>query len=132
MVEAPPEPFREFARWLLDRGVDVVHGHSAHVFQGIEVYRGRPILYDTGDFVDDYAVDPDRRNDRSFLFEVATSATGEPVELRLRPTEIDDCSVRRARDDAAAWSRDRMRALSAPFGTSFERDGPALVVDLGG
>ena len=31
----------------------------------MEVYRGRPILYDTGDFIDDYAVDPDLRNDHS-------------------------------------------------------------------
>jgi hypothetical protein len=110
-VETAPEPFREFARWLLDRGVDVVHGHSAHVFQGTEVYRGRPIRYDTGDFVDDYAVDPDLRNDRSFPFGVATSAAGEPVELRLRSTGVDGCSIRRARSDATAWSRDRMRAL---------------------
>ena len=40
-------------------GVDIYYGHSAHVFQGVEVYRGKPILYDTGDFIDDYAVNPD-------------------------------------------------------------------------
>jgi len=40
---------RRFARWLVDRGVDLVHGHSAHVIRGVEVYRGRPILYDCGD-----------------------------------------------------------------------------------
>ena len=55
--EVRPSPTqRRFARWLVDRGVDVVHGHSAHVVQGIEVYRGRPILYDLGDYVDDYVV----------------------------------------------------------------------------
>jgi poly-gamma-glutamate synthesis protein (capsule biosynthesis protein) len=131
MVEAPPDSFRAFARWLVDEGVDLVHGHSAHVFQGIEVYRGRPILYDTGDFVDDYAVDGRLRNDRSFLFEVAVTATGELSELRLSPTEIYDCSVHEASSEAAVWSRERMRRLSAPFGTSFERDGDRLVVDLG-
>jgi HSP20 family protein len=114
-VETPPEPFREFAHWLLDRGVDVVYGHSAHVFRGIEVYRGRPIRYDTGDFVDDYAVDPDLGNDRRFLFEVATSATGESVELRLRPTEVDGCSVAgpaatRPRGAATGCARSRPRS----------------------
>jgi poly-gamma-glutamate synthesis protein (capsule biosynthesis protein) len=132
MVETPPERFRTFAHWLVDRGVDVVHGHSAHVFQGVEVYRGRPVLYDTGDFVDDYAVDDRLRNDRSFLFELSVSPVGDPVELRLVPTEIDDCAVHEASPEAAEWSRDRMRALSDPFGTSFERDGAALVTSLDG
>ena len=132
MVETPPERFRTFAHWLVDRGVDVVHGHSAHVFQGVEVYRGRPVLYDTGDFVDDYAVDDRLRNDRSFLFELSVSPAGDPVELRLLPTEIDDCAVHEASPEAAEWSRDRMRALSDPFGTSFERDGAALVTTLDG
>jgi poly-gamma-glutamate synthesis protein (capsule biosynthesis protein) len=128
MVEEPPRSFRTFARWLVDEGVDVVHGHSAHVFQGVEVYRGRPILYDTGHFVDDYAVDARLRNDRSFLFETVVSTDGDVTELRLRPTEIDDFSVHSADGDVAAWSRARMRTLSEPFGTSFQRDGEALVV----
>ncbi|MDG5820095.1 CapA family protein [Natronococcus sp. A-GB7] len=130
MVEEPPASFREFGRWLVEAGVDVVHGHSAHVFQGVEVHEGRPILYDTGDFVDDYAVDPELRNDRSFLFVLRTSDDGELLKLRLQPTEIDDCAVHEASPDAADWSRERMRELSAPFGTVFERDGPALVLSL--
>lgn len=36
-------------------GADVYYGHSAHLCQGIEIHRGKPILYDTGDFIDDYA-----------------------------------------------------------------------------
>ena len=132
MVEAPPDRFRAFARWLVEAGVDVVHGHSAHVVQGIEVHRGRPILYDTGDFVDDYAVDRRLRNDRSFLFELSVSGAGIPVELVLSPTEIYDCAVHRAGPEAAEWLRDRMRELSAPFGTAFGRDGERLVLDLGG
>ncbi|WP_293029772.1 CapA family protein [Natronococcus sp.] len=130
MVEEPPASFREFGRWLVEEGVDVVHGHSAHVFQGIEVHEGRPILYDAGDFVDDYAVDSRLRNDRSFLFVLAVSEGETPTELRLYPTEIRDCAVHEASPDAAQWSRDRMRELSAPFGTAFERDGSALVLPL--
>jgi poly-gamma-glutamate synthesis protein (capsule biosynthesis protein) len=130
MVTEPPESFREFGRWLIDAGVDVVHGHSAHVFQGIEVHEDRPIVYDAGDFVDDYRVDPDLRNDRSFLFVLAVTPDGRPTELRLYPTEIDDCAVSEASPDAAAWSRERMRHRSEPFGTEFERDGDALVLSL--
>lgn len=137
MVTEPPDSFRRFGRWLVEEGVDVVHGHSAHVFQGIEVHDGCPIIYDAGDFVDDYAVDDELRNDRSFLFalsvasvEAADGETWRPTELRLHPTEIDGCAVHEASPDAAEWSRDRMRALSAPFGTDFDRDGEALVLSL--
>ncbi|WP_435346688.1 CapA family protein [Haloarchaeobius sp. HRN-SO-5] len=132
MVEEPPESFRTFARWLVDRGVDVLHGHSAHVFQGVEVYDGQPICYDTGDFVDDYAVDERLHNDRSFLFELTVTDAGEVTELRLTPTEIDDCAVHEAPDPVARWSRKRMQALSAPFGTTFEREGDQLVLSLPG
>ncbi|WP_336345190.1 CapA family protein [Halalkalicoccus ordinarius] len=128
MVTEPPETFEEFARWLVDRGVDLLHGHSAHVFQGIELYDGAPICYDCGDFVDDYAVDSDLRNDRGFLFELRI-ADGEIEELRLVPTEISDCAVHPASKRAAAWSRERMRDLSEPFGTEFKRDGEHLVVE---
>jgi poly-gamma-glutamate synthesis protein (capsule biosynthesis protein) len=132
MVEEPPESFREFGRWLVDSGVDLVHGHSAHVFQGVEIYDGAPIIYDAGDFVDDYAVDRELRNNRSFLFEVSVDPSrGDPVELRLRPTEIENCTVNWAGDDAAEWSRERMRDLSVPFGTTFDRDGDALVTAIG-
>ncbi|MFC7132762.1 MULTISPECIES: CapA family protein [Salinibaculum] len=131
MVEAPPRRFRAFARWLVDAGVDVIHGHSAHVFQGVEVYDGRPICYDTGDFVDDYAVG-DLRKDRSFLFELTVTDDGALSHLRLHPTEIYDFSVHEARADVAEWSRQRMRRLSEPFDTAFDRDGDALRVALGG
>ena len=128
MVEAPPESHQRFAHWLVDEGIDVVHGHSAHIFQGVEVYDGAPICYDTGDFVDDYARSQPR-NDRSFLFAVVVD-DGTPTELRLSPIEIDDFAVHQAGPEAADWSRARMRSLSAPFGTDFERDGDQLVLGL--
>ncbi|PSQ46749.1 poly-gamma-glutamate biosynthesis protein [Halobacteriales archaeon SW_6_65_15] len=130
MVEEPPEHFRRFGRWLAERGVDLIHGHSAHVFQGVEVHDGTPICYDCGDFVDDYAVDSDLRNDRSFLFEVGVTEEGEVSELRLVPTEIDDCAVHEASRRAAEWSRSRMRELSAEFGTKFEEEDGELVLRL--
>ncbi|WP_254543974.1 CapA family protein [Halomarina pelagica] len=128
MVTEPPPAFEAFARWLVDRGVDLIHGHSAHVFHGIEVYDGAPILYDAGDFVDDYAVDPDLRNDRSFLFEVRADAAIE--EVRLHPTEIRDYRVHEARGDAARWCRERVRDRSKRFDTEFEREGEALVLEV--
>ncbi len=36
---------------IVDAGADAVLGTSAHVLQGIEVYRGRPIVHDAGDLL---------------------------------------------------------------------------------
>jgi poly-gamma-glutamate synthesis protein (capsule biosynthesis protein) len=128
-VVEPSATQQAFARWLVDNGVDVVHGHSAHVVQGVEVYRGRPIVYDAGDFVDDYLVKPDLHNDRSFLFELVV-ADGTLAALELAPVEIVDSQVTRAGADAAAWLRERMRQLSSPFGSSFTRAGDGLRLPL--
>ena len=119
-----------FARWLVDRGVDVVHGHSAHVLQGVEVYRGRPILYDCGDFVDDYIHKEGLHNKRSALFELVVRA-GRLDRLRLVPVEIADEAVHQAGDEAAAWLRETVRERSNAFGTTVERAGDGLAIPLG-
>jgi poly-gamma-glutamate synthesis protein (capsule biosynthesis protein) len=36
---------------MVDAGADVFVGHGPHVLRGIEVYKGRPILYSLGDFI---------------------------------------------------------------------------------
>lgn len=128
-VTTPAPQYRTVAHWLVDEGVDLVHGHSAHVIQGVEVYRGRPILHDTGDFVDDYAVKPGLHNDRSFLFELGLT-DGTLHQVRLRPIEITNHRVTHASDAAGAWLRSRMRALSQPFGTTFTRADTGLVLSL--
>jgi poly-gamma-glutamate synthesis protein (capsule biosynthesis protein) len=40
-----------FAHAAVDAGADVVVGHGPHVLRGIEVYKGKPILYSLGDFI---------------------------------------------------------------------------------
>lgn len=51
--EIPPG-HRAFAHRLIDAGAHVIHGHSSHHPKGLELYRGRPILYGCGDFINDY------------------------------------------------------------------------------
>jgi poly-gamma-glutamate synthesis protein (capsule biosynthesis protein) len=100
MRTAPTPQFVEFAHAVMDAGADVFHGHSAHVFQGIEVYRGKPILFDTGDLVDDYAVHRELRNDQQLLF------------LQRR--------VDRARGEDFEQIQRRLQRLSAAMGTRVE------------
>ena len=40
-----------FARAMVDAGADMFVGHGPHVLRGIELYKGKPILYSLGDFV---------------------------------------------------------------------------------
>ena len=115
----------------LDALDDVVHGHSAHVVQGVEVHRGRPICYDTGDVVDDYSVKPELRNDRSFLF-VLELADGRFDAVRLQPIEIDDEAVRPATDEAIPWLHETMASRCDPFDTTLEPDHEDLVIPLDG
>ncbi|WP_136687515.1 CapA family protein [Halorhabdus amylolytica] len=125
----PRERQKVFARWLVERGVDVVHGHSAHVLQGIEVYQGRPIIYDAGDFVDDYIHKEGYHNKRSALFELVL-ADGSFEELRAVPIEIEDQTATMADEAAATWVRETVRERSEPFGTTVERTDGGLSIPL--
>src|SRR5215203_3834332 len=120
MVQRPREIFRRFARAVVDRGVDLYYGHSAHIFQGVEIYRGKPILYDTGDFIDDYAVDPKFRNDWSFLFQVSIEE-GRFKRLDLTPVKLSYARVDLATGGERETILDRMERLSAEMGTVFTR-----------
>jgi poly-gamma-glutamate synthesis protein (capsule biosynthesis protein) len=40
-----------FARAMVDAGADLFVGHGPHVLRGIEIYKGKPIMYSLGDFI---------------------------------------------------------------------------------
>ncbi len=126
---APSTAMRALARQLIDLGADLYWGHSCHTTQGIELYRGRPILYATGDFLDDYAVDPAERNDLSFLFRVGVEH-GAIRELRLHPVRIGHLQVNRAKAADAGWVMRWMRDRCRPFGTPLREEDGALVVPV--
>ena len=130
MVERPPDLFRRFARAVVDRGADLYYGHSAHDFQGVEIYRGKPILYDTGDFLDDYAVDPVLRNDWSCLFRVVLEG-GEFQRLEMLPAALSYARVDLAAGQDRAAIMDRMEHLCMEMGTALERRADRLVLERG-
>ena len=88
MVEAPLPHVRRVAGELLDAGATLVAGHSAHVFHGV-VDR---VLYDLGDFLDDYAVDPVLRNDLGLLVVVAIEER-IPTRVEAVPIALDGAEV---------------------------------------
>lgn len=132
MEREPSSKHREAARALVEAGADVVWGHSAHVFQGIELHEGGVIVYDAGDTVDDYRVDPEERNDLGFLF-ILEATRGRVGGVRLVPLLIDPraCQVNRASTGDAALARDRMRERCRALGSRVEdKEGDSLWVPV--
>jgi len=120
MVQVPPQRFRNFARRAIDMGVNVIHGHSAHLFQGVEFYKDGVIFYDTGDFIDDYARDPQLRNDWSFIFMIAVEKTTEgPIIKKVKavPVQLQYAQTNLATGEEAKAIVTRMRKLCEPFGS---------------
>ena len=93
----PPAEHVPFAHALIDEGADVIFGHSGHIVRGIEIYKDKPVMYCTGDFIDDYAVDQTERNDQSCLF-VVEIAGSSISRLLLYPTVIQQFQAQRAQN----------------------------------
>lgn len=124
-----PPGHRHLGKTLVDAGADVVFGHSAHIFRGVELYRGRPIIYSAGDFIDDYAVDAGERNDQSFIFCVET-AGALPVRLQLHPTVITGFQARLAGKGSRGIAT-RMQGLCARLGTQSRWSAETNVLEIG-
>jgi poly-gamma-glutamate capsule biosynthesis protein CapA/YwtB (metallophosphatase superfamily) len=127
--QVPPQEFQEFAHAVIDAGADLFHGHSAHIFQGIEIYKGKPIFYNTGDLIDDYYVDPAYRNDQQLLFLVYASP-GRVEKIELIPVLITYMQVNRATGTAFDEIGQRMIELSQDMGTELRKASGRLVIDL--
>jgi len=126
MRERPTQAFKDFAHAMIDTGIDIIHGHSAHVFQGIEIYKNRLIMYDTGDLVDDYMVDQNLRNNRSFFYQVETNKTGVK-QVKLIPVIISNMQVNLATGKEKVAILEHMRNLSAELGTQVSEKGIIVI-----
>jgi poly-gamma-glutamate synthesis protein (capsule biosynthesis protein) len=118
MVQQPVRVVRRAARRLVDWGADLVAGHSAHVFHGVE---GR-VLYDLGDLVDDYARSPLLRNDIGLLWLVHLD-DGRPDHVEAVPVRLDLAFTEIADGEDAAWARRRFTDACAALGTDVEDAG---------
>jgi poly-gamma-glutamate capsule biosynthesis protein CapA/YwtB (metallophosphatase superfamily) len=123
MTSAPVRHVRRAASELVEAGATLVAGHSAHVPHGVA---GR-VLYDLGDFLDDYRVDPRLRNDLGLLFLVTLDERG-PVRLDALPLKLEFSHTRLAAGEDAAWMRRRFRAACADLGTELEEAASRLLI----
>lgn len=119
MVVRPAQWQRRTAACIQDAGCDLVAGHSAHLFGGVRWTRAGPVLYDLGDALDDYAVDPSLRNDLGVLAIWRPGAGAlELVGLRLHYAHTG-----LAHDADADWIATRLQQACRELSTSVRRIG---------
>jgi poly-gamma-glutamate capsule biosynthesis protein CapA/YwtB (metallophosphatase superfamily) len=123
MTARPTAHVRAAAAALADAGATLVAGHSAHVFHGIE----GAILYDLGDFLDDYAVHKTLRNDLGLLFLVSLDERG-PIRLEAVPLRLEFCHTRLATGEDAAWIARRFERACGELGTEVSEEDGRLIV----
>jgi poly-gamma-glutamate synthesis protein (capsule biosynthesis protein) len=114
---SPPPKHRIVGKALLDAGADIVFGHSAHVFRGIELCRDGAIMYGAGDFVNDYLVHPLERNDQSCIWELDVAPDGLR-KISLYPIVIRNFQARLARNLMAQEIVSRVSRLCSQLSTT--------------
>lgn len=111
----------EFAHRLIDEAqVDVVYGHSSHHPRGMEVYKGKLILYSCGDFINDYegiGGHEEFRDDLTLMYFVTLKPeNGQLVGVEMTPMQIRKFQLHRASSKDAQWLWKMMDRESQRFG----------------
>lgn len=121
---------RRFAHGLIDHAdVSVIHGHSSHHPQAIEVYRNRLILYGCGDYLNDYegiSGYQEFRGDLALMyFAEFDSASADLVDLEMVPLRIRRFQLIPASNADADWLRHTLDRECRRFGgrIALKRDG---------
>jgi poly-gamma-glutamate synthesis protein (capsule biosynthesis protein) len=123
---ALPEAHTRFAHALIDEaGVDLVHGHSSHHPLGIEVYRGKPVLYGCGDLIDDYegiSGHAQYRVDLALLYLVRLDRTsGELRRLEMIPMRRQRFRLNTAGGEDIDWLGTTLNRESRRLGAGVSR-----------
>ena len=124
MTLGPLSYIRRAARSLTEAGATLVAGSSAHAFHGVA---GR-VLYDLGDFIDDYATDAVVRNDLGLLFLVTLDGRG-PRRIEALPLKLDYARTEVADGADRAWITDRFTRACRVLGTNVREEDGHLVAE---
>jgi poly-gamma-glutamate capsule biosynthesis protein CapA/YwtB (metallophosphatase superfamily) len=120
-----------FAHRLVNGGVDVVHGHSAHHPQPIEIYRDRLVLYGCGDLIDDYegitGYEQYRDDLRLLYLATVERPTGRLAALRMVPMQAHRLRLRSAAPKDCEWLCRTLNRLGRRYGTRIALDADGLL-----
>jgi poly-gamma-glutamate synthesis protein (capsule biosynthesis protein) len=151
---APNHWLKKWAHAEVDAGADIVVMHGAPLLHGVEVYRGKPILYDLGNFI--YNVPPTLTYiDEPMKWESAVAYVqfqGKTVlSISFRPIVLNNVGEGQPdvhNEDAsnqflhtrglpspamgarAGYILERLADFSKPFGTEFDLKGDVAEIKL--
>jgi poly-gamma-glutamate capsule biosynthesis protein CapA/YwtB (metallophosphatase superfamily) len=121
------EPYeRELAHAAIEAGADIVYGHGSHVLQGVEVYRGKPIVYCVGNFAMDWI----RMRPNKEGMAIRVVAAGHRIlRVSLVPlTRDDDNEVVMLDPGAGEGERLAQKIRSLSKGVPLAMDGQEIVL----
>ena len=140
----PPEWLKTWAKAEVDAGADVVVMHGAPLLHGVEIYKGRPIFYDLGNFIfqspptitmlDEPIIWESVVASVEFRGRTLQSVSFRPIAMNKigegQPDAHDPSTInlflqtrglpRPATGAQAYYILERLANLSRPFGTSIE------------
>jgi len=119
-----PARQQKLAHRLLDSGlVDLIHGHSSHHPMGIEIYKGRLIIYGCGDLINDYEGIRGReeyRSDLRLLYFPKLDASGKLLNLEMTPLKTRRFQLKHTDKKETGWLADTLFRECNKFGGSVE------------
>jgi poly-gamma-glutamate capsule biosynthesis protein CapA/YwtB (metallophosphatase superfamily) len=151
---APNDWLKKWTHAEVDAGADIVVMHGAPLLHGVEIYRGKPIFYDLGNFI--YNVPPTLSYiDEPMSWESAVAYVqfqGKNLQsIALRPIVLNNFGEGQpdvhdpyasnqflhtrglptpATGARAGYILERLAELSRPFGTRFEIKGETAEIKL--
>jgi len=115
-IPFPPPYVVAAFRALSEAGADCVVGHHPHVPQGLEVRRGRLIVYSLGNFA--FFQPPELYHRRTGFCLSLDVRAGRLAAHGIHPYRITEDGLRRLGRGEESLFRDKLRQVSRPFGSA--------------
>ena len=113
------------AHAFIEAGAELVIGHHPHVVQGIEIYKGRPIIYSLGNFIFDNPSEPTRQ---SFIVEYTIMPRSK--RLSIIPIERKSGVACLPEESKAVDIANRIKTASGDFDTGINFPADSFSVEL--
>ena len=118
---------KELGRLLIDAGADLVLGHHPHAPQGIELYRGKPIVYSLGNFL--FYPFEMKITDETFILKARIDRSGVQG-LALVPVLLGDSQPYVPEGSELTRMHRVLGKLLDQFGTEYSLDGEEIVITI--
>jgi len=151
---APPEWLKKWTHEEIDAGADIIVMHGAPLLHGVEIYKGKPIFYDLGNFIFNFPASGGGLDEPIIYESVVAYLEYQGKNLRsitFRPIVLNKIGEgqpeahnghvnnqfldtrglpKPATGEQAHYILQRLADLSRPFGTTLEIEGETAVIKM--